>query len=431
MAVNSYFYKLRQLKTFKNCRLWSTSFANSELNPDNPDFEENSEVNQPSTARLTRHVREINAFFEQHPDFQHLKRWVPKKVLETRPYKSPEHIYLVCPKIATSVARHIKQRIQGVTFIGESNAGFGLITKALLNEGVSSPIRIYESLPEFQQYLNESFKNEDRVILYPKDFFSLRKHASIDRLNCSSTVSEMIEGISMRTWRDEPAITLVGTLTNNTFLKYLIRCLILQREPITYGRIDLFLITPLNQWQIYTATSDNVYRQYKAVSTLLQTFFDMELIDKYPRKYFLPWQNHSKKSRGKKDPSNFEEVCLMRMTMKKDFPITADHFLPYYSFISFLYARGSGSIISTCEKYIPNSGQSLIVPKLPHEDYFEDINIFTKFKELTPKQLISLYKELAAHEHFDSSPFMDMVEQELVKSETIDSDLHEYNTKHK
>jgi len=159
----------------------------------------------------------------------------------------------------------------------------------------------------------------------------------------------------------------------------------------------------------------------------LQLFFEGEVLDKYPRQLFLPWETVPKSR--KTTSTDQDHLYLMRVTMKKQFPVHPDHFVPFYCFMKTLYGLGKSYVIPTCEKWIPGSGASLILPKLKHEDYFEDINIFTQFKELSPVQILAIYRELSTHSNYSTSPFMDMIEQEWLKAETIDTYLNDSHNK--
>lgn len=43
-------------------------------------------------------------------------------------------------------------------------------------------------------------------------------------------------------------------------------------------------------------------------------------------------------------------------------------------------------------RWVPGCGENLILPKLEHQDYYEDISIFTKFRELNCMQIIGVFR---------------------------------------
>lgn len=43
-------------------------------------------------------------------------------------------------------------------------------------------------------------------------------------------------------------------------------------------------------------------------------------------------------------------------------------------------------------KWLPGSGANLIYPQVRHKDFYGNFSIFTKFKELTPDQLVAVFK---------------------------------------
>lgn len=52
----------------------------------------------------------------------------------------------------------------------------------------------------------------------------------------------------------DPVMAIVGTLTKQTFLNYLVKCMVLQRDLVTYGRVELFLITYEKLWRVSIVT---------------------------------------------------------------------------------------------------------------------------------------------------------------------------------
>lgn len=49
-------------------------------------------------------------------------------------------------------------------------------------------------------------------------------------------------------------------------------------------------------------------------------------------------------------------------------------------------------LLTDFRKLASNAGKNIIVPQLHNDNFFEDIGIFTKFRELTPKQILGVFK---------------------------------------
>lgn len=103
-------------------------------------------------SRRVSHKNAMNKFFLENEHLATLKQYIPKQYLTLRRAKTPENLYLICPKIAKMIASYIKidaKLNKESQIVAETNAGLGLITAELLENGVS-PIRLYESCPDFR-----------------------------------------------------------------------------------------------------------------------------------------------------------------------------------------------------------------------------------------------------------------------------------------
>ncbi|ENN70609.1 dimethyladenosine transferase 2, mitochondrial [Dendroctonus ponderosae] len=378
-----------------------------------------------------KHLQEISKFFRQHPSIGAYQNVLPAKIVQSKTYKNPEYVYLVNPQVADDIAKYVFQSIQSKNHIvAESNPGLGLISQSLIKLGIRS-VRLYELNPEFHEYLEKTFQSSQSKFkheLFKKDFFSLWRYNFIDNGDQGQRVTDILKGLPKKSWTDGPVATVVGTMTRNIFLRYLVKSIVLQREIATYGRVDLFLITYEKYWNIFNKPSQISRGTQKAWGILTNIFLEAELIKEYPREFFLPWEISSAKKRGV-NKSDSRNMYLIKVTMKKEFSLHADHFVPFFCFAMNLYAKGSSSIIATCEKWVPGCGEYLLVPRLTHTSYFEDMNVFTQFKDLTTEQVFGVYREMQSHPNYQSSPFMDMIEQEWLKTETIETTLYDAHSK--
>lgn len=87
-------------------------------------------------------------------DLKHVVEYVPDYLLTVKKSNAVPHMYLANQKLAKSIAAHVlpylwKNKDQ---VICETNAGFGFISKELLDCSVNC-VRIYESCPQFRGLL--------------------------------------------------------------------------------------------------------------------------------------------------------------------------------------------------------------------------------------------------------------------------------------
>ncbi|VEN34483.1 unnamed protein product [Callosobruchus maculatus] len=64
---------------------------------------------------------------------------------------------------------------------------------------------------------------------------------------------------------------------------------------------------------------------------------------------------------------------------------------------------------------------------MKHIDYYENMGIFTTFKELKAHQILHVFNEMVNNPAYPGSPFTDMVDNELMKSETIETTMADAN----
>ncbi|RZC34516.1 hypothetical protein BDFB_001531 [Asbolus verrucosus] len=116
-------------------------------------------------------------------------------------------------------------------------------------------------------------------------------------------------------------------------------------------------------------------------------------------------------------------MYFVKITIKKDLPVSIENLLPLHAFITQFFGKGAKKVIPELENWIPGSGVDIMIPKLNHEHYFKDMNIFTRFGELTPAEILSVFKEMITHPEYQKSHFMAIIESQLIKTETIESSL--------
>ncbi|KAL3286537.1 hypothetical protein HHI36_001042 [Cryptolaemus montrouzieri] len=187
------------------------------------------------------------------------------------------------------------------------------------------------------------------------------------------------------------------------------------------GRLAMFLMMKPSDYLILISSDSMSRKNYKYLTILSKLFFDFELLEKLPRKAFLPWESRRKYS-SKTNLSALDEdkIYLTRFIWKKELHLPIDQLLPFYFFVKQLFKAGS-KIIPTLENWVPGCGENIILPKIHHDVYYEDIGIHTEFRELTPHQILEVFREMSAHPSYAGSPFLDMVEAELIKNETVET----------
>ncbi|CAH2000897.1 unnamed protein product [Acanthoscelides obtectus] len=260
---------------------------------------------KPTAEKRIPFSHELHYFLTANPHLSTVKKYIPPRYFaETT---APENMYLICPNAAKSIANIVFPHLRSTKsqVIAETNAGLGLITTELLEKGVDL-IRLYESCSDFRKEL-KAFGDvyPDRVELFTKDIFHLHRFAFIDKQDNGNRVEALLRGVSKRNWSDDPVMTIIGTMCNLYFLKYLIKSLVLQTGPTLYGRINLFALMRPRDYAVLSATPGDNWIAYSAWAVLFNLFLDYDVLYECPRKMFLPWNSKLKSSTY---PNNYEEV---------------------------------------------------------------------------------------------------------------------------
>lgn len=370
------------------------------------------------TSTVRQYSKAIENFLNQHPHLENIKKYIPSQYLNISSKISNEYLYLICTKTAKIIADHVVPSICEDQIIAETNAGLGLVTTELLERGVKR-VRMYESCPDFRVDLKKfDAAFPGRVELFIKNIFHLGRFAYLDKQDGVNRVESLLKNVPKKAWIDDPAMTIVGTLPNTTFIRYLIKSLALQTGLALHGRIQIFGIMKPHDYYVCTATPQENLRKYQYITILFQLLFELEKLETFPRNIFLPWE----RSQGKKKEA-IKELIFVKINFRKQLPVTMDQVLPLYYFIKQLYGTGNNLVLPTVEKWVPSSGLNVLVPRQKHEEYNREINIFTKFRELTPLQIVAIFKEVIHNNSYLGSPFTAMIENELVKSESVETSL--------
>lgn len=83
-------------------------------------------------------------------------------------------------------------------------------------------------------------------------------------------------------------------------------------------------------------------------------------------------------------------VYFVKIEMRKTLPVDVNHLMSLYYFVQQFFGRGSNRVIPTLERWIPGCGANLIVPTYTNK--LKDVNIYTKFGELRPDELLGVFK---------------------------------------
>ncbi|KAK4884387.1 hypothetical protein RN001_000658 [Aquatica leii] len=372
---------------------------------------------QEEPVRKLRNKTRLNRYFDGLFYLKDVKQSIPEKYFVVTRKQVFQHMYLVDQKIAKEVVRTILPYLKcdDPHIVCESNPGLGLITTELLREGVEM-VRLYESCIEFRNILkNLSKLFPDSIELFSRDIFHISSLSYADRYDSGNRVKEMLKGIPKKPWNKDPVMTIIGPMPHRNFLRYLIKMIVFQQEIVTYGRMQMLVLMEPMDYETFESAPNLNSRSYKYNSILFQLFFNYRLLGKYNRKSFLPWQ-----SKNAQNYADDDLIYLVKIVPNETFPVPNKDLIYLYYFIKESFRKPNQKLIPTMENWLPGIGADLILSN--HEDNFKNTNIYTLFRELRPNQLIYVFRLLLNHPKFKSSPFLALIESQLLKDETVETD---------
>nr|CAD7457563.1 unnamed protein product [Timema tahoe] len=379
-----------------------------------------SDLKRESSAKMKRPKKEIPPSKEVLDYFnltENLKS-IPNKLMKVRRI-TPEHLYVMQPNVAEDIVSIIKDDLlDGDGPVLEANPGLGLITEALLRQGIPR-VRLYEASPPFVRHLNQTLKEKynDRITLMHCDLFSMWKMVFQDKLDNGARMDTVLEGIAKRSWTDgiEAAMKIVGVLPSLGFIKHLLNSITFQTGIMIYGRPELYLI--MNP-ALYIVTG---YLQYRASSVLFQILFTSDLLTKLPRKAILPWiidSSTKKLSNVKKIHTHDSDfMYLVKIAPRRDIFESlgsANNLQPLWYFVRHHMTSRRKRIIPELERWIPNCGPRLIM---------RGINIFTEFGDLTPHEILLIFQDFLSWPEYPMCTFPASMETALLKMEPASDDF--------
>lgn len=319
---------------------------------------------------------------------------------------TPDFLYLFNETTADEIfktvisSNSVKNRI-----IFEANPGFGFITKRLLSSNVSC-VKVFETDSYFQSILKKLDNVHPHCLeLYDTDFLNIKKIISNNKYNSGSGFEGIMKGLLPAQWSDEPPYTIIASLPDEQFLKYLNLIIVYQSSLITYGRPQMYLL--VDPYLFLNLTGSFI----KPFTILSRFFYDIELLGQFSRKDYLPWTAGPTKRKMisiYKD-LDLSQIYLIKVVPKKDLleNIGGVHnLIPLWFFVCQITKVGSTRVISQIEKWVPGCGYRLIARK---------INVFTHFQDLTHEQVLQVFFDFVSWPEFKNSAFIFAMETFISK----------------
>ncbi|XP_035228357.1 dimethyladenosine transferase 2, mitochondrial-like, partial [Stegodyphus dumicola] len=294
-----------------------------------------------------------------------------------------------------SIASYLCEDWNG--YVLEANPGPGLLSKAILETGVSH-LRVFEKNVDLfptLEILSNTYSNfeiiKENLMLLP----SLDARMPYDE---SNEYEKFFKGIPNCSYSNGVPFRLFSIISNKRgikFLRYLLTALPAQSSLFSYGRCELFLMLSKAEYQCMQAEPKENFSMYRWSTVLYSLFFEIKCLKKFSSESFFP----SPVYRKAKKMRDLQHFYLVKLTPVSDLPeLVTDNnkLLEFYYFVRNHFGKRTAFVIPTMEKWIPFCGPRLIK---------EGMNVFTRFGDLNPKQILMLFNQFSSWPEYEDSSF--------------------------
>lgn len=319
------------------------------------------------------------------------------------PYRSENLgcVYVRSTDIADSVAAYIaKEWNRG--YLLEANAGPGILSNSFLQNGIQH-LRVFEKSKGFSAALKALSNNYPSLDIVEHDLMflpSIEFKRRLESENAPQYVGEFYEqtfrNIPQHAWENGTSFQIFSIVANkksHKFLRYILSALPNHSTLFAFGRCDFFFLISEVEYMCMTALPQKNLSMYRWSTVLYNLFFDIKCLQKFSSnsRDFLFCSKLSKKI----SENNF--FYLIKLTPKADLfsnGMTREKFQDFLVFVRTYLAKRSDLVIKSIEQWIPSCGPRLIK---------EGMNVFVKFGDLSPKEILWLYNELSSWPEYQSS----------------------------
>ncbi|XP_054715437.1 dimethyladenosine transferase 2, mitochondrial-like [Uloborus diversus] len=306
--------------------------------------------------------------------------------------KQNGHVYVLDLKGAESIAYHLTKDWNG--YILEANPGPGILTKAILKMS-SCHLRVFEKNEEFLTPLEAMSSEHSNLEVVKEDFMFLP--AIEARTDCEES-ENLFKDIPICSWSNGISFRffcIISSKKSVRFFRYLLAVLPERTSIFRYGRCEFFLLLTETEYRYIKAGPKENFATYRWSTVLYNLFFDIFCLQEIPSESLFPVPTSQKKNKTQ----NTSSFYFVKLVPKPDlFPSDNNpNKLPdLYYFVRHHLAKRTALVIPTLETWIPFCGPRLIK---------EGMNVFTKFGDLSPKQILMLFNQFSSWPEYEDSTF--------------------------
>lgn len=303
---------------------------------------------------------------------------------------------------------------RNMCYVAELNPGFGVLTQELLKADVPL-IHLYEGNAKLHKILETvCTKYPGRLSLMPfknSNLFGVARTIYEDKINDEkmSRYQNRFKAIESKNWEDETYMQVIGASDSKDLFTFIISSLIFRNGFMCHGRPSFYIAILPSLWHRYDIDTRRINRKrYTYAKVMFQLMFNYEFLGTLNRKAFIPWakRKYQHKSRQLVTPTLLpkqdvqdDQMYVIKLEPKADLysQLSRKEWITFSYFVKHHMQARSNRVIPSLERWIPNCGIKLIA---------KDYTIYTQFGDLTPAQILELFKEFKSWPGYKESHFV-------------------------
>ncbi|KYN43204.1 Dimethyladenosine transferase 2, mitochondrial [Trachymyrmex septentrionalis] len=292
--------------------------------------------------------------------------------------------------------------LKNTCYIAELNPGFGILTRELLKAGVPL-IHLYENnlkLHDILKIICTKYPGKLKLI-FNKYYTLFGNKKTFYIKNDIKKYQDNFQEIKSKNWEDETCMQIIGACDDINIFSFIIHNTIFRIGFMFYGRPVFYIAVSPSVWHNYNICNNLLTYTYTKV--MFKLMFNFELLGTLNRKAFIPWPQKKQYKRNTSNllaKQNYEQLYVIKLEPKADIytQLSPKDWITFSYFVRhFMHTRRT-RVIPALEKWVPDCGIKLIA---------KDYTIYTQFGDLTPTQILELFKEFKSWSDYKYSHFID------------------------
>ncbi|XP_011166252.2 dimethyladenosine transferase 2, mitochondrial isoform X1 [Solenopsis invicta] len=403
---NSPLYKKRAVNSIKIKELIEET--GSKVKKKNKVQQQSAAIKQPTScdkeiSDIINYIKKVNP---DVIDIIESRKWTYKK-------GDTNILHLIDKDTAAKYVSLIKNDLlKNMCYIAELNPGFGVLTRELLEAGVPL-VHLYEGNLKLHEVLETiCTKYSGKVNLISSKYSNLFgiTRAYYDDKVIDEKYQNSFKAMESKNWEDKTYMQVIGANDSKYLITFIIHSLLFRHGFMFYGRPIFYIAILPSLWHKYNMCTFTNKKLYTYTKVMFKLMFNCELLGTLNRKAFIPWpikkRQATYKRRRLSAKQDYEQMYVIKLEPKADLysQLSQKDWITFSYFVRHHMQKRITRVIPALEKWVPDCGIRLIA---------KDYTIYTQFGDLTPTQILELFKEFKSWPEYTESHFVGSMNNSL------------------